>query len=112
MSNNEVKPISKIIYGLLFNQIQNCLADQPGTQSEGTVIVPDPSGNADGEWAASLNPCANPFACVMVYLCCPCALMEIASYAGRNSCRHCCCAPCYVRKKGVPSQWSFSKGVT
>merc|ERR1711917_149481 len=89
MSNAEVGPIT----------------EQPEARPEVAEIVPGPSANADGKWAAPLNPCANPCAtlliCLKLYCCLPCTIMEVAGYAGKNACCSClcyqCCAP-FIRK--------------
>lgn len=75
------------------------ITEQPEAKPEVAEIVPGPSANADGKWAAPLNPCANPCACLKVWClpcCLPCTIMEVAGYAGKSACCAYCCYPCYA----------------
>merc|ERR1711917_188043 len=84
------------------------ITEQPEALTEAAEIVPGPSANADGKWAAPLNPCAS-FSyfctslciCAKLYCCLPCTIMEVAGYAGKNACCSCLCYPCcapYIRQ--------------
>merc|ERR1711931_146598 len=73
------------------------ITEQPEAKPEGAEIIPGPSANANGKWAAPLNPCGNPMACLKVYFCLPCTIRDVGSYSGMNACLACCCYG-YVRK--------------
>merc|ERR1711931_28130 len=77
------------------------ITEQPEAKPEGAEIIPGPSANANGKWAAPLNPCGNPMACLKVYFCLPCTICDVGSYSGMNACLACCCygycAPCIRR---------------